>query len=81
MRLQQHRSRIPRYLIGATCAHKTGDFEPFVANDAGIIEPYGCPPVIAVFLNGRHRGLWANLEEAVARMSEKVWQHAVALAE
>jgi len=81
MRLQQHRARMPRYLIGATCAHKTGDFEPFIANDVGIIEPYGAPPAIAVFLNSRHRGLWANLEEAVARMAEKVWERALSLAD
>jgi beta-lactamase class A len=77
LRLQQHRSRIPRYLIGARCAHKTGDFEPFIANDVGIIEPDGAPPAIAVFLNSRHAGLWENLEEAVARMAQQVWLHTV----
>jgi beta-lactamase class A len=79
MRLQQHRARIPRYLIGAACAHKTGDFEPYIANDVGLVEPYGCPPAIVVFLNARHRGLWANLDEAVARMAEKVWERALEL--
>ncbi len=78
LRLQQHRSRIPRYLIGARCAHKTGDFEPFIANDVGIIEPTGAEPAIVVFLNGGHSGIWENLEEAVARMAEQVWLHAAA---
>lgn len=76
LRLQQHRSRIPRYLINARCAHKTGDFEPFIANDVGIIEPAGGEPAIVVFLNGGHSGIWENLEEAVARMAEQVWLHA-----
>jgi beta-lactamase class A len=77
LRLQQHRSRIPRYLIEAQCAHKTGDFEPFIANDVGVIEPNGSQPAIVVFLNARHAGLWENLEDAVARMAQLVWLHAV----
>ncbi|MBI5877676.1 MAG: serine hydrolase [Chloroflexi bacterium] len=80
MRLQQFTSRIPKYLFGAGTPHKTGDFGPFIANDVGLIEPYGKPPVIVCFFNARHRGIWANLEEAVARMSEKVWEYALALA-
>jgi beta-lactamase class A len=79
LRLQQHRQRIPRYLLGARCAHKTGDFEPFIANDCGVIEPYAAEPVVLVVLNARHRGAWANLEEAVARIAEKVWERAAAL--
>lgn len=78
LRLQQHRSRIPRYLIGASCPHKTGDFEPFIANDVGIIEPSGAEPAIVIFLNGGHSGIWETLEEAVARMAEQVWLHAAA---
>jgi beta-lactamase class A len=79
LRLQQYRTRIPKYLFGATVAHKTGDFDPFIANDVGVIEPFGRPPIIACFFACHHRGIWANLEEAIARMSEKVWEYGLHL--
>jgi beta-lactamase class A len=79
MRLQQHRSRIPRYLLGASCAHKTGDFDPFVANDVGLIGLDEGAPVVVVFLTARHRGVWENLEDGVARMAEGVWERALTL--
>jgi len=79
MRLQQFNTRIPKYLFGATTPHKTGDFGPFIANDVGLIEPYGKLPVIVCFFNAHHRGIWAQLEDAVARMSEKVWDYALQL--
>jgi beta-lactamase class A len=78
LRGQQLRSRIPRYLAGARCAHKTGDFDPFIANDVGVVDAGGVAPVVMVFLNARHFGLWANLEEAVARMAQLAWRQAVA---
>lgn len=78
LRLQQYRSRIPRYLFGATVAHKTGDFEPFIANDVGVIEPDQGEPIIVCFFCAGHRGIWENLEEAIARMSEKVWEYDLA---
>ncbi|MBI3734854.1 MAG: serine hydrolase [Chloroflexi bacterium] len=78
--LQQFTSRIPKYLFGAVTPHKTGDFGPFIANDVGLIQPYGRPPVVLCFFNRRHRGIWAHLEDAVARMSEKVWEYAVSVA-
>jgi beta-lactamase class A len=79
MRLQQHRARIPKYLLGASCAHKTGDFDPFIASDVGIIGLDESLPVVVVFLNAGHRGVWGNLEDGVARMAEKVWERAIAL--
>jgi beta-lactamase class A len=79
MRLQQHRARIPKYLLGASCANKTGDFDPFIASDVGIIGLDEGSPVVVVFLTAGHRGAWANLEEGVARMAEKVWERAVSL--
>lgn len=78
LRQQQFRSRIPRYLAGVSSAHKTGDLDPFVANDAGVIAGAGVAPVVCVFLNARHLGLWENLEEAVARMAEQAWRQAAA---
>jgi beta-lactamase class A len=76
--LQQFRTRLPKYLFGASVAHKTGDFDPFIANDVGIIQPFGRPPIVACFFTARHRGIWANLEDAIARMSEKVHDYALA---
>lgn len=77
LRLQQFRTRIPKYLFAAGVSHKTGDFDPFIANDVGVIEPYEAPPIIVCFFASRHRGIWANLEDAIARMSEKVWEYAI----
>jgi beta-lactamase class A len=79
LRLQQFRTRIPKYLFAASVAHKTGDFEPFIANDVGVIEPFGRSPVIVCFFSAHHRGIWANLEDAIARMSEKVWEYSLSL--
>jgi beta-lactamase class A len=73
--LQQFATRIPKYVFGAKVAHKTGDFDPFIANDVGIIQPFGRPPIVACFFAARHRGIWANLEDAIARMSEKVYEY------
>jgi beta-lactamase class A len=75
LRSQAFNTRIPRYLLGAVVAHKTGDFEPFIANDAGIVEGHGRAPVVMTILTGRHRGYWAHLEEAVARVSESIWRY------
>jgi beta-lactamase class A len=36
-------------------------------------------PIITCFFNAHHRGIWAHLEDAVARMSEKVWDAQCAL--
>lgn len=76
---QVYETRIPKYLFAAKVGHKTGDFQPFIANDVGVIEPFARPPIIACFFAARHRGVWANLEDAIARMSEKVWEYGLAL--
>ena len=75
LRLQQSRSRLPKYLVGVQVAHKTGDFNPFIANDVGVIEPHRVPPIIMCVFTARHRGIWENLEDTIARMSEKVWEY------
>ena len=78
LRAQHFDTAMPRYLSGATVAHKTGAFGPFIANDAGIIEAQGRPPVIACFFTTHYRGIYAHLEDAIARMTEKVWEYALA---
>jgi len=52
--------------------HKTGDFPPYIANDVGLIESRQARTVV-VFFSAHHRGIYAGLEDAIARMSEQVW--------
>jgi hypothetical protein len=80
LRAQHFDAGMPRYLSGALAAHKTGSFGPFIANDVGIIEGPGRPAVIACFFTTHYRGIYAHLEDAIARMSEKVWEYAAATA-
>lgn len=75
LHLQISRSRLPKYLVEAKVAHKTGDFNPFIANDVGVIESHDAAPVIMCVLVSGHRGIWENLEDTIARMSEKVWEY------
>jgi beta-lactamase class A len=69
---QQLRQQIPKYVSGASFAHKTGSFEPFVASEVAIAKPYRGCPVVMCFLNQRHRGTKPPLEDCVARMGELV---------
>jgi beta-lactamase class A len=75
MGLQQMRTRIPRFIEDdANTPHKTGDFPPYIANDVGLIEtPAG--RVVVVFFTAHHRGFYSELEDAVGRMSEQVWDY------
>ena len=79
LRLQISRSRLPRYLPECVVAHKTGDFNPFIANDVGVIESDACPPIVICVMTARHRGHWENLEDAIARIAEKVWEFGASL--
>jgi beta-lactamase class A len=47
---QQLRDFIPRFVWGASFAHKTGNFEPFIASDVGIATPVRGPKVIICLL-------------------------------
>jgi N-acetylated-alpha-linked acidic dipeptidase len=72
---QQVNHRLPRYLPdGIRIAHKTGDGEPWVGNDAGILWIDG-EPVVVVVLTGHHRGTAAELNEAVAQVGKIVVEH------
>ena len=75
LHLQVSRSRLPKYLPEAKVAHKTGDFNPFIANDVGVIESHDMPAIIMCVLMAGHRGIWENLEDTIARMAEKVWEY------
>lgn len=72
LRLQQMRTRIPKYITGAAIGHKTGDWPPFVANDVGIIQSPEANFVVAIFDN-HYQGIYADLEDAVARIAEQAW--------
>jgi beta-lactamase class A len=71
MEKQQVNDRFPRYLQNVRIAHKTGDGQPFIANDAGILWVNGEPIVLVVF-TGHHRGTTASLHEAIARIAAYV---------
>ena len=71
LRMQQMNTRIPKY-VQASTPHKTGDFPPYIANDVGYIETPRTRVVIAVF-TAHHRGIYANLEDAIGRIAEETW--------
>jgi beta-lactamase class A len=74
LKRQQVNNRIPRYLEGVTVAHKTGDGQPWIGNDAGIMWIKDEPVVLVVF-TGRHRGDTGSLHDAVARVAAIVADH------
>lgn len=75
LKKQQVNDRFPRYLgDGIEIAHKTGDGQPWVANDAGILWVQGQPIVLVVFAN-HHRGTTEELHEAEARIAAAVADH------
>ena len=74
MEKQQVNDRFPRYLENVRIAHKTGDGQPFIANDAGIVWVNDQPIVLVVF-TGHHRGPTAPLHDAVARVAAEVVLH------
>ena len=71
---QQVNNRFPKYLRNVLVAHKTGDGQPFIANDAGILFVKNQPVVLVVF-TGHHRGETEALHDAVARVAALVAKH------
>src|ERR1019366_4292652 len=69
MRGQVYTSRLPRYLSGWRIPHKTGDFLPYIGNDAGVLESGSRHVVICVF-TAKHFGNGYMLEEAIGRVAE-----------
>lgn len=75
LKRQQVNNRFPRYLGGdVEIAHKTGDGQPWVANDAGILWVKGSPVVLVAFA-GHHRGTTAEIHDAEARIAAIVASH------
>ena len=71
---QQVNDRFPRYLEDVRIAHKTGDGQPFIANDAGVLWVNDQPIVLVVF-TGHHRGETAPLHKSVASVAALVVKH------
>ena len=74
MRGQIYSSRLPKYVTGFRVAHKTGDFLPYIGNDAGIFESEKRHVVVCVF-TAHHFGVGAYLEDAIARIGELIANH------
>jgi beta-lactamase class A len=68
LKQQQVDDRFPRYLPDVTMAHKTGDGQPFIANDAGVMWIKDQPIVLVVF-TAHHRGTTGTLHDAIARVA------------
>ncbi len=71
MRGQVYSSRLPRYVSGFRIPHKTGDFLPYIGNDAGIFESPKRNVVVVVF-TAKHFGAGLYLEDAIGRIGELV---------
>ena len=69
---QQLRSFLPRFIWGASFAHKTGNFEPFIASDIGIATPVRGTKVIICLLSQRHNGARGVIEDCLGRMAELI---------
>jgi beta-lactamase class A len=74
MRGQLYRTRIPRYVIGYTIPHKTGDFLPYVGDDVGMLEASGRTIVLSVF-TGNHFGSGEALENAIGLVARDVAEY------
>jgi N-acetylated-alpha-linked acidic dipeptidase len=74
MEKQQVNDRFPRYLENVRIAHKTGDGQPIIANDAGVLWVNNQPIILVVF-TGHHRGTTAALHDTIARIAAYVVQH------
>jgi len=74
MEEQQVNDRFPRYLEDVRIAHKTGDGQPFIANDAGVLW-VGDQPIVLVVFTGHHQGPTAPLHESIARVAALVVRH------
>jgi beta-lactamase class A len=73
---QLYNSRLPRrlqYRLPVRVAHKTGDWPPIGANDAGILFYEGGPTIISVFVN-QNRSDFLVVEETLGRIAERLVQ-------
>lgn len=72
LKLQIYGSRIPRYLPpDALVFHKTGDFNPFIANDVGLVQRGDGNKFILCFFSSGNNGVWGESEEIIARIAQE----------
>jgi beta-lactamase class A len=72
---QQMQTLLPRYSTGVTAEHKTGNFFPFIANDAGIFTAMNGNAAIMCVMAQRYRGHRERLEEVIARIGLLVFSY------
>jgi beta-lactamase class A len=79
--LQKQNSRIPRYLPStALVYHKTGDFNPFIANDVGIvIDSSGQSFVLSIF-SSNNKEPWGSIEEVASQIAQQCYENLHVLA-
>ena len=82
LKKQQVNNRFPKYLADVEIAHKTGDGQPWLANDAGILWVPGQSagqkndqPIVLVVFTGHHLGRTSSLHDAIARVAALVVRH------
>lgn len=75
---QVYGTRIPKYIVGFTNPHKTGDFVPYVANDVGVLLSDRRKIVVSIFTDKRNmtpdmptRVIGAAIEDAIARIAQQ----------
>jgi len=88
LKKQEVNNRFPKYLPDVTIAHKTGDGQPWLANDAGILflpvrgsdrpgedRAEDVQPVVLVVFTGHNTTGTANLHDKIARVAAAVARH------
>ena len=63
---------MPRYVWGTQFAHKTGNFEPFIASDIGIVTPARGTKAIICLMSQHHRGPRGLLDDCLGRIAELI---------
>ena len=74
LKKQEVNNRFPKYLESVVMAHKTGDGQPWLANDAGILW-IGDQPIVLVVFTGHHHGPTSSLHDSIARVAAAVVRH------
>jgi beta-lactamase class A len=73
---QLYNSRIPRYLPStATVYHKTGDFDPFIANDVGIVKDVNVSPFVLSVFCAKNESSWGEAEEVISRIAISCYEN------
>lgn len=69
---QVYGSRIPRYLPpDCLIYHKTGDFNPFIANDVAVVQRSDGDRFILCIFSSGNKGVWGDNEEVIARIAQE----------